>query len=63
MQVSKSCSEMTQFFRVVNDAAAYPVLTLAEEVVGWEEGESKALDFVNEADHVLSCLSFTFRVS
>ena len=40
MQVSKSTSEMFQFFRVVKEEAAYPVLTLADEVVGWEEGES-----------------------
>ena len=31
---------MFQFFRLVREEAAYPVLTLAEEVVGWEEGES-----------------------
>ena len=43
MQVSKSVSETTQFFRVVNDAAAYPVLTLAEEVVGWQGGRSGVL--------------------
>ena len=40
MQVSKSTSELFQFFRVVKEEAAYPVLTLADEVVGWEEGES-----------------------
>ena len=40
VQVSKSTTEMFQFFRVVKEEAAYPVLTLAEEVVGWAEGES-----------------------
>ena len=40
VQVSKSTSELYQFFRVVKEEAAYPVLTLADEVVGWEEGES-----------------------
>ena len=44
-QVSKSCSEVFQFFRVLNEAAAHPVLTLADEVFGWKEGECGVMGY------------------
>ena len=51
-QVAKSARTKNQYFRVLSTDIAYPILELAEDIVGWSPGESGVTELCEDTDSV-----------
>ena len=48
-QVAKSAGTKYQYFRVLSTDIAYPILELAEDIVGWNPGESEVTKLCDDS--------------